>query len=73
MSRVRFNADSPVLPLIQDRETVLAVTQAACTLISGQPDLSPHEAVGDVLQIRQYVEELLSGLTPVNEPFRRRA
>lgn len=59
MARILVDADIHAMPTMPDRETVLAVTQAACTLISGQPDLSPHEAVGDVLQIRKYVEELL--------------
>ena len=52
-------SDTHALPLIHDRAAVLAVTQAACTLMSGQPDLSPHEAVGDVLQVQKYVEDLL--------------
>ena len=59
MSRVLFDADTHALPLIHDRAAVLAVTQAACTLMSGQPDLSPHEAVGDVLLVQKYVEDLL--------------
>ena len=64
MSRVLFDADTHALPLIHDRAAVLAVTQAACTLMSGQPDLSPHEAVGDVLQVQKYVEDLLLNMRP---------
>ena len=39
MSRVLFDADTHALPLIHDRAAVLAVTQAACTLMIGRPFL----------------------------------
>lgn len=53
--------DSLALSLIHSEETVNAVMQAACSLLEAQPDLSPRDAVEDVLQVYGYVQERLCG------------
>lgn len=59
MNRARFDVESLMSSLMDADEAVLAVTQAACTLMEARPDLSPYDAVCDVLQVYRCAQELL--------------
>lgn len=50
-------ARSTALPADLDQITRLAIMLAACTLMSSRPDLPPHEAVRDVWQLYQHIQD----------------
>ncbi len=44
-------SDPRPAPVLLDQQTFCAALNAACTLMSADKDLSPDDAVGDVLQV----------------------